>query len=84
NPEQEGDVRRIIVAADRLLALIDDVLDLSSIDTGQLTVRPERVCVAHEIAGVRDALLPEAQAKGLGFEVVAPEDLPPLVADPAR
>ncbi len=81
---QDADVRRITEAADLLLALIEDVLDLSRIEVGDLPVRPQPVNVAEEVAAVRDDLRLEADAKGLGFEIALPADLPSLVADPVR
>ncbi len=84
SPEQEADVRRITGAADRLLALIEDVLDLSRIEAGDLPVRLRTVVVADEVAAVRDDLRLVAEAKGVGFDVVLPADLPLLVADPVR
>jgi PAS domain S-box-containing protein len=83
-PEQEADIRRITEAGDRLLALIDDVLDLSSVEAGRLSVNPEPVALAGVVAAVRDDLWPAAAAKGLALEAVLPPDLPPVVADPVR
>jgi PAS domain S-box-containing protein len=82
--EQRGDVRRIADAGDRLMTLIDDVLDFSRVEAGRLSVAPEPVTIADVLAVVRDDLWPLATGKGVALEVLLPPDLPNLRADPVR
>ncbi|MDO9072784.1 MAG: ATP-binding protein [Rubrivivax sp.] len=68
-----------------LLNLINDILDLSKVESGRLEA--ERVAVApHRVAQeVVATLIERAQAKGLVLELQAPAALPGTIeADPAR
>ncbi len=68
----------------RLLALINDVLDLSKIEAGHMKLSRERVIVYDSLNVVFDARRPEAVAKGLQLINACPPDLPPITADPIR
>src|SRR5262249_31762501 len=60
-----------------LLGLINDVLDLSKIEAGQLTLNIEDYAmpaVVHSVVSATEAL---AKAKGLSFVVLVPRVLPP-------
>jgi two-component system sensor histidine kinase KdpD len=78
----EGDRRELLETADdaldRLAALIDDLLDLSRLQTGALPVRTEAVAVDDVVARALDDLgvVPRAVVLDL------PEQLPEVVADP--
>ncbi|MBI3154433.1 MAG: response regulator [Burkholderiales bacterium] len=76
----------IIHASGRhLLDLINDILDLSKVESGRMVV--ERVpCAPHAVAHeVVQALAVRAQDKGLALTLEAPQALPATIAcDPAR
>jgi signal transduction histidine kinase len=83
------DVARLIghihQAGEQLLALVNDVLDLSRIEAGKMQLES----VAFEPLALLDAVLemvrPQADAKGLSLVAdVAPELPPRLVGDPLR
>jgi signal transduction histidine kinase/HAMP domain-containing protein len=59
-----------------LLALINDVLDLSKIEAGQLTLAPDDYAVQSVVEAVVSAAQPLAQAKALDLKVSIAEDLP--------
>ncbi len=82
-PEQDADVRQIADGGDRLLRLIDDILDLSRIEAGRLELATEPVDVGAVLADVCAEVAPLAAAKDLALEVYA---APGLVvrADPLR
>jgi signal transduction histidine kinase len=82
--EQAGDVRQIAEGADRLLGLIDDLLDLSRIEAGRLELGMEAVDLAGIVGEVLDQLAPLAGRKGLALQEDPSADLPPVVADPMR
>ena len=69
-----------------LLHLLNDVLDLSKIEAGRLTVKKQGVCdVVTLVEDIRSLMQPLALAKGLTFSFDVQESLPRhLQSDPAR
>src|SRR5215471_18124963 len=59
-----------------LLGLINDVLDLSKIEAGQLTLSLEDYSLSDVVHGVVSAVEPLAAEKRLGFKAEVPSDLP--------
>lgn len=84
NDEQASRIRRIRRNAHDLLHLIDDLLDLSKIDAGRLTLQPASVAVHNVVRHVVQSLEAQAQARGLELITEVPPDLPPLCVDPQR
>ena len=70
--------------ADRLTDLVNDLLDISRIETGKIVLHPEPIDVRAIIDEVVQAVLPKVEEKGLTIEVVAPENLPKALGDPSR
>ena len=69
----------------RLGALVDDILDLSRLEVGQLRVAAVPFRLAEVVDGVADACRPRAEAVGLELECVLDPGLPEtLVGDPER
>lgn len=58
-----------------LAQLIDDVLDLSQLEVGQMSLRREPVIVAELLAEAVDAVRPLFQAKGLTLITNVPQDI---------
>lgn len=67
-----------------LLTLIDDLLDLSRIDAGRLTLHPDTISVQDAIATAIQRLHDEATEKRLPVSVDVPDNLPRVRADPER
>ncbi len=67
-----------------LLALINDLLDLSKVEAGKLELRPEPFDLRTAVATTLEELRPQAEAKGLTLELHGAEALPPVTADPVR
>jgi signal transduction histidine kinase len=67
-----------------LLRLINDVLDLSKIEAGQLTLSFADYSIKQVVHGVRAAVEPLATEKRLAFKVEVPPDLPPGCGDERR
>ncbi|MCX4387247.1 HAMP domain-containing protein [Micromonospora peucetia] len=84
-PKQIEFARTIHGAGSDLLSLIDDILDLSKIEAGRMDVEPTEVRF-DEIRGyVEQAFVPQAEEKGLDFQVRISKDLPAaLVTDAQR
>lgn len=66
-----------------LLSLINDILDLSKIEAGQLILQPERVSVSELLQSITATFEPLAESKGIHFQVIYPDDAF-LNADPVR
>lgn len=78
----QGAHDRIGVAAEHLLGLVNEVLDLAKIEVGRMTVEPESIDFAALLDGVVTVLEPVALAKGLRLDVLLDQKLPPVVSDP--
>lgn len=83
NPEQREDLQHIAASADRLLALINDILDLSKIEAGRVVLQREKTDLAAAVAEVMATVAPLAAQKGLRIDTELGA-VPPLYADPQR
>ncbi|PZM96723.1 MAG: hybrid sensor histidine kinase/response regulator [Actinobacteria bacterium] len=84
-PKQIEFARTIYSAGSDLLALIDDILDLSKIEAGRMDVEPSEVRFDDIRSYVEQAFAPQAEEKGLDFQVYVSPDLPPtLITDAQR
>lgn len=68
----------------RLLSVIDDILDLSRMEAGAIVLAPEKLAVRSTVEGVCTLLKAPANQKRVELRVEVAEDLPLVVADPAR
>ena len=59
-----------------LLALINDILDLSKVEAGKLTVVAEEVTLASIVGRMRQQFSPVSKAKGVEFPINVADDLP--------
>ncbi len=74
--------QRVQAAADHLLGLVNDVLDLSKIEVGRMDVELEAVDLEAVLDGVATVVEPAAEAKGLRIDLVIPRNLPRVETDP--
>jgi PAS domain S-box-containing protein len=74
-------VRRMTQQMNRM---IDDLLDLSSLDAGQFTVETSECEVRDILRDAYDALGPLVEDKGIALELELPADDPPVRCDPGR
>ena len=75
----------IYAAGNDLLALINDILDLSKIEAGQATLSVEPVSVAKALQGLIEPLRPLAHEKGLTLTATVAPDVPAgIETDPLR
>ncbi|MEQ9459960.1 MAG: ATP-binding protein, partial [Phycisphaeraceae bacterium] len=83
--EERGDaVTTIRRNGDHLLAVINDILDLSKIEAGKMNLEKLDISPAEAITDVRDLLVGYAAKKGLGLELEL-GDLPSTIqTDPTR
>ena len=83
-PEQQEDVRTIVSASRHLTELIDEVLDLSAIATGQVHLRLAEVDIAAVVTEIVKAQRPIVQKKGIEIHVEVPSPTPLVRADERR
>ncbi|MBL0030350.1 MAG: PAS domain-containing protein [Rhodanobacteraceae bacterium] len=84
NEEQSRQLGMVAGSARHLLDLINDVLDLSKIEAGQLTVRRESFDPGEVVARVIATLAPMAEKRGLALSLQCPPQLPTMTADRRR
>src|SRR4029077_6347193 len=72
-----GILQRLEANGRHLLGLINDVLDLSKIEAGQLVLELSGYCIQDIAQTVRSTLEPLASDKKLGFKVEVAPQLPP-------
>jgi PAS domain S-box-containing protein len=83
--ETRRHIARILDGGRSLLATIDDILDFSRLDAGQLELRPRRVAVAELAREVLDIFARSAEVKGLTLKGEGLEAAPDgLWLDPER
>lgn len=83
--EQRGYVDTIQASAKALLALVEDVLDISAIEAGKFKFRSESFAIRELVDHVGLILEPTAAAKGLQYKVCVADDVAPVVeGDPAH
>ncbi|BCJ74350.1 histidine kinase [Catellatospora sp. IY07-71] len=84
-PKQIDFARTIHSAGSDLLALIDDILDLSKIEAGRMDVEPGEVRFADICEYVEQAFRPQTEEKGLDLQVSLSEALPAgMITDSQR
>ncbi|MCG5259097.1 response regulator [Cupriavidus gilardii] len=84
-PEQVRYAATIHSANTDLLNLINDILDLSKIEAGHLTVQPEPVDIEAVVGGLAQGFAPIAAQKSVQFRIERAPDLPAtLVTDNVR
>jgi signal transduction histidine kinase len=82
--KQHRYVSHIMTSGQRLLALINDILDLAKIEAGKMRLHPEMVQIAalceHAVALFR----PQAEKKNIDLRVIADPQAPPIRQDAGK
>jgi len=79
DPQNFVNLQTILRSGDHLLALINDILDLSKIEAGRLTVDIQPIDLPNLVDSVYGLLYQRAISKGITFSVELDPDLPPFV-----
>ena len=83
--EKQADrLGRILRNGKSLLALIDDLLDISKIDADKMEMHIEALTVDAELRAALESLEPQAAAHGLYLHTASTANLPRVLADPGR
>jgi PAS domain S-box-containing protein len=82
--EERVDLGYIQQGGQRMLSLVNQLLDLSRLEAGRLAVRREAVDLSDVMEQVRQDVAPQVQEKGLALEIELPATLPAIAADPER
>ena len=81
--EREQALDAIVVSGKTLLGLVNDVLDLSKLESGKMEIRPEPTDCARLLCEVTDAFRAANGTTSVDVRCRA-EEMPPLVVDPQR
>lgn len=83
--KQEEVLRSVLQSAKRLQDLIDDILDISKIEAGQLKLTEKPFVISTIVEAVRSTIEPKAHRKGLAFSISVSSRMPPyMVGDENR
>ncbi len=82
--KQEDRLQKVKRNAQQLLALIDDLLDLSKIEAGRLELHYQAVDAVQELGAVIASIEPQIIEKGLTIQQEIAEELPCVWADGQR
>ncbi len=84
NDEQTKQLSMVRGSANHLLSLINDVLDISKIEAGQLQVSFDSADVSAAIERSVQSVRPAAEKKNLSLSVSIGSDMTPIVSDQRR
>ncbi|MBU1565708.1 MAG: transporter substrate-binding domain-containing protein [Proteobacteria bacterium] len=84
NPEQQKQMTMVQSSSRHLLALINDVLDISKIEAGQLTLSPGPFDLRVSLQKSLKLVAPLAEKKGVGLAADLPDHPLPIIADQRR
>ncbi len=83
--EQQKDfLNNILSSARHLMQLINDMLDLSKIEAGQMELHPEEFAIIDALADVEATMRPMASRKSITVTLTVDRGLGPVVADIRR
>jgi PAS domain S-box-containing protein len=82
--KQEDYLKRIMANGERLLALINDILDISKIEAARLELTCEAFSPAELLKGVQSQMQSLADQKGLSFRTQLDPNLPPQLKGDLR
>ena len=85
SPQQADYIQTAQGSASHLLSLLNDILDLSSLEAGKMTLKPGPVLLVQMLGNVNALMQPLAKDKGLVFDMQLPSvPLPAVIADETR
>ena len=82
--EQHGYLGKILAGTERLLALVDDLLDMSRIQAGKFSIAPTRLMLDKVVENALASIAPAASAKQITVRNRVAPATPALLADEQR
>lgn len=61
-------LQKISVSSQYLLGLLNDILDMSKIESGKMQIEPVNFCIDEMLTTIRELVTPQTEAKGIRFE----------------
>ena len=85
NEEERGQYLNILLDETlRLRRLVNDLLDLTQMETGNMTMRFDKISLSELIKRVTDRLRPLFAEKGKEMIIAVPDEIPPVSGDEDR
>jgi len=84
SPVQERSLTRVLRQARRLEALINDLLDVSRIESGRIEMKQEVVSLVDVATQRIEELKPQADERKITVELIEPDSLPNVMGDSER
>lgn len=83
-PAAERFLRQAESEVNTMTQMVEELTELSQIESGQIRLRLEPTAVGDLVAGPLERLRPQAEAGELTLAVELPDDLPPVLVDAER
>jgi signal transduction histidine kinase len=82
--ERRESLTDILRSGQHLLTLINDVLDMTKVEAGQMTLAPRPLDLRHELASIDRIMSPLFAQRLQRYTYSVPPDFPPIYADAGR
>ncbi len=84
NDRQRNSLARVQRQSKRLAALINDLLDISRIESGRIQMEQESISILEIVTQRIEEIRPQADEKSIRLALTAPESVPTILGDEAR
>lgn len=84
NEEQRQCLNDVLSSSKHLLSLINEVLDLSKIESGKVELRLSNIVLTKVIESLKSTLMPILATRKQSLDIEIEEGLPPVYADKAK
>lgn len=84
NDRQRNSLARVHRQSKRLAALINDLLDISRIESGRIQMEQAPISILDIVTQRLEEIRPQADEKSIQLDLTAPESIPDILGDEAR